>query len=901
MKQLVEFKCIPNILTLLLSIFLWQSALYAQTETKLTKSFPEKRDTLNGVIPISDSGNVLSDSIAFSDTIEPLADTMAVKKGTIHSPINYQAGDSIVYQVDSGKIILYNQAHATYEDFDLKSYLITFDQNTYELSASGIDSAGKLTQKPLLLNEDHQFDITTFNYNLKTQKGKVYEAGTEQDGAYIHMYEAKRNEKNEWYGKKTWFTTCNAEHPHFYIQSGKTQFIPDKVVVSGPANLVVADVPLPVFIPFGIYPLKKGAHSGVILPQFASKNSGSLPLGFGLENGGYYWAVNPKLALTFTGKIYSRGSWGITVKPDYNFKYKSNGSLQFTYFRHRPDLPEDTAQKASHDYSIDWTHRLDTRARPGVSFSAGVHAKTSSYNVNTYNTSADVLNTQLSSNINFARNFRGTPFSLSLSASHSQNLLTHKVNIKLPAFNFSISRIYPFKKKEQIGKAKWFEKISFSYNLDAANSVNTVDSLLFKKQTLQNMQYGIKHLPRIDFSTSILKYINLVPQFSYAERWYFKTVNKTWNPDTLYQSNADGSIDTINGRIETDTLNGFFTNRDFSTSITLSTKLYGIWHFKNKHILGLKHDFTPSISFTYKPDFGRPQWNYYKFVQSSNKGDSLKYSRFENVSSLYGQATQGRLGSLRLAFNNRLEIKVYSKKDSILHEKKISLLDNFNIGMGYNFAVDTLQLSKLDISATSSPFQNFGMTFRASFDPYTHDSLDKPINQFLINTEKKLLRLTSASVSFNGRISSRKNYKQNISEEEEDDELKIIEANSMGYYDFNSPWNIYASYNLGMMRKRNANGDTSILSANAIDAGIDFNLTPSWKFNINSGYNFISKNITRTEVSVIKDLHCWELRITWVPGIGNYGGSYMLTLQAKPGILQSLRLNKRALPGEFDF
>ena len=855
----------------------------------------------NDSLPIS-IDSIIIPVINKSSNSTTKIDSLSTNKSSsdgISDPINYHAEDSIIYDITNKKIYLFGQGQIDYQSINITGDLIDVDQTNYTITAKGKeDSLGNIAANPVLKDDGKSYTAKKFSYNFKTKKGKVYEVITEDGGGYVRLGEGKRTDDSSWFGKNVWFTTCNqTDHPHFYIQARKAKIVPNKLIVTGPANLIIADIPTPLYLPFGIFPLKQGQRSGLIFPQYGDRGN----LGFFLRGGGYYFSIKDKVGLSLTGDIYTRGSWGIGTSISYAARYKCRGGITFNYFRTRPVNPELPNSKGSNDFTFKWNHTQESQARPFSSFSAAVNFQTSTYNQNNsvYGiVTQNLLNTVLNSNINYVKSWRGMPFQLSLSAQHNQNLRTKLVRIDLPIINFNISRVNPFKSKVAKAKSKWYENIGVNYQLEAKSLISTYDSLLFKTSALNQIQYGIRQTTNIDAPFSLFKYLKVNPNFAFTERFYFKSVNKTWNPETLYilRDTANLKYDTINGRIITDTIQKFRAVHEFNLGINFSTKLTGIFKFKKGAVKALRHVFTPSAGFTYHPNFGASKWNYWSSVQSDHLGNIQKYSRFENSSQLYGVPGDGLQGAINFGINNDFELKAYSKKDTINHEKKIPLLDNLSLRSSYNFAADSLRLSPFSIGVNSRAISNMRLNFTMDLDPYAVDINGKRYNTFLWKAKHKLLRVTNANFNISGTFASKNRLPDNtgmagLTTKTTEEEKEFVLKNPEYYYDFTVPWSITFAYNFNLRRAISNQRDTSILTQ-TITSSIDFNLTPKWKVSASSGFDFMHLQPTLTQLNVIRDLHCWELSFNWTAYPVQYQ-TYMITVRVKSPILQDLKLTKR--------
>ncbi|NNF01978.1 MAG: LPS-assembly protein LptD [Bacteroidia bacterium] len=853
------------------------------------KSAPLIVDSPRTVLPLTDTLN--------EDSGQTIVKAFDVEYGDsdIESPIDYSAEDSIVYDLSTGLMYLYGNARIAYTDITLIAAYIRYDWNTNMLFAHGrMDSISKtVVGKPVFSQGGKDYEARRMEYNFKTKRGKVFDVVTEEGGGYILTKEVTKNEYDEWYGREAKFTTCENEEPHFYIKSQKIKVIPDKLLVTGPANLVVADVPTPIYLPFGIFPVKKDRRSGIIFPSYGEATGAGQ--GFFLRNGGYYKVFNEHIAAAATGDIFSRGNWGLHFRMDYRKRYKVSGNLSLDYGRTRPSDPDLPGLKPTNDFRINWTYRQDPKAKPLSNITARVNASTSDYLRNSLNTTQDVLNTTFNSNITYEKRFRSKLLTLNLSGDHSQNLATKRVTISAPILNFNVARFNPFKSKSG-GKRKWYEQIGVSYRFETKATVSTIDSVLISKDVLDKLQYGARHVANTSANFSVLKHFNISPTFRYTERWYFKTVEKTWDPSLSFIVNPDSTIDTIFGRILTDTIQQFKPARDFGMSLSLSTSFFGIFQFKKgSRIKGIKHDVRPSISIDYTPDFGNPKFGYYKSVQSNIDGDVVNYNAFSEVNNRLGYGLPQRNASSRINFSlaNRLTMKVASKNDSIATDRKIGILDQLNLSMSYDLLAPEFRFSTLRITAVNRSVKNVSINLSTVLDPYTRNDSVSRVSDFVWNERKRLFRFVSTNLTLGLNFASKRSARNIQAQKSDPEDVGYIQQNLNQYYDFNQPWRVNVSYAITLEKGNRIKADTLVVRTHSINGGIDFNLTPKWKVDVRSGYDIINKKVTLTNVNVVRDLHCWELGFSWNI-TSRDRQSYFIQLRVKSSVLQELKLTKRS-------
>ncbi|MEI7802225.1 MAG: putative LPS assembly protein LptD, partial [Bacteroidota bacterium] len=744
-------------------------------------------------------------------------------------------------------------------------------------SAWGLYDSVTLKTKglPEFTQGEDNYEADKITFNFKTKRAKVLNVFTQEDEGFIHSEAVKRNADNSYYAKDNKYTTCNfKDHPDFYISASKMKVVPDKVIVSGPAHLVIEDVPTPLIVPFAIFPLHKSRASGILLPEFGQRGD----LGIGLINGGYYFAISDYFDLQLRGDIYSRGSWRLSAITGYSKRYKYNGNFSLSYGSNRSYLIETNTVSKLRDFKVNWTFNQDSKANPKRRFNATVNAGTSGYNKTYAYNPNDFLSNTFKSSISYYRTIN-SKMNYTVNLSHDQNNQSHIVALSLPTFTFNVQRINPFQKKVSTGLPKWYEKIGFSYNMSAKNEVRQTDSLLFERQTLDRFTNGLKHSIPISTSFNLLKYFNVSPSFNFDQVMYLQSIRQRW--------------DSTSEEIATDTLKGFATGYEYNTSIGMSTHIYGIKNFKHGKLKAIRHVMNPSIGYSYHPDFGETQYGSYKPVQYDSNGDTRLYSIFQNAP--YGGPSNGKFGGINFGIGNQLELKVFSKKDTVNNVKKVKLLDNLSINSSYNLAVDSFQLAIFSLNARTTLFDKINLQFNSTFDPYAINDNGVRVNSYYLHTDGKLARLTSSAISagasFHSKVKSpNKNYHP---EADEQQEWEMINNTPMAYEDFNIPWNFSVNYILRANKQFINTQDTTTFTQ-TLNVNFDFNLTEKWKISGVTGYDFKQKDFSYTTIEIYRDLHCWQMSIRWVP-FGTRQG-YFLNLNVKSSVLQDLKLVKRS-PG----
>lgn len=868
---------------------LYISVLLTMLYTPLVGQKVLQNRTVNSTLTNTDA-----DSLP-NNTIEaPLqADTVVLKYNDedIDGPISYHASDSIVYDLKNQKLYLYGNAYMKYTDFELNSHEIEYDWTSGTLLARGeIDTTGELISYAEFTEASGSYQADSMQYNFKTKKGRTYDVVTEQDGAFIHSEIVQKNQYDEWYGFKTKYTTCtNVEHPHFYLGTKKSKVIPDKVMVTGPVNLKVAEINTPLVLPFGIFPTKAGRRSGFIMPTYGEQPS----LGFFLKDFGYFWATNDHLSLTFLGEVYTRGTFGVSVNARYRKNYKYNGGLFIKYFRTPATNKLLSNDGISNDFSIDWSHYMDAKARPNNTFSATVTGRTSNYNTNSFQTDEQLLEVQVNSNINYTRRLPKINSSFQLGASHNQNFRNNTIRITLPEVSFNASRFTPFQKKIQTDKKKVYEKIGITYTARAKATISTIDSLLLTRDALDDLDYGMIQTARVDMPVNLFKYFVVNPSFTYNERWYFKEEEQYFYGDSIVENGQTVYKNTLSSFD-----NGFYDVRDFSFGTSVSTTLTGIYNFnKRKKVKAIRHIIKPTLNYTFRPDFSNERWGYYDSYTNFDTQKEVEYNKYQNLS-LYGTPTAGLQNALTIDITNNFEMKILQKKDTSTNFKKIPLLEQFRVNTGYNFSADSLKLSPLKLTAQSRLFNNLvSWNAGATFDAYQVNEQRQRIEEFHFKNGKGLMRFDNAYFSMNLNLAGKSNGKKpQDAQFGTVEEREYIARNPDLFYDFTIPWSLSVGYQLNISKGVAGNLDSTLLVANALTFGGHINITPNWQLNVSSGFDIRNKEMTLTNVRVQRDLHCWVLAFDWTAFPLNRQ-RYEIDLHVKSEILQELKLTRKQPPG----
>jgi hypothetical protein len=819
--------------------------------------------------------SVCTTGMAQKDTLNSKDSSKIVKTASIGSTlkgiVTYNAQDTMFMDLVAQKVYLYDSATVDYEDVSLRADYIEIDFKNSVVTAEGKkDSAGKYVEKAMITQADQTFYGDKLSFNFETQKGKISEVNTEEGGGFLLADAVKKDTGGIIYGYKGAFTTCDLAHPHFAIRAKKMKIIQNDKIVTGPAYLEIADVPTPLAVPFGFFPNKKGRKSGILIPTYGE----SPTLGFFLKDGGYYWGISDKMDMALRGDIYSKGSWGAKLYTNYKVRYKYSGNINFKYARILTgdrELP--TTRVIRNDFFINWYHVQDPKFNPSIKFSANVNAGTSTYNSINADRPNDYLSNIFSSNISASKSWKFGALSANLR--HSQNTLTHNVDMTIPQLAFTVNRFYPFKNDKRVTN-KWYDKIGVSYTSEFQNNLNVGDTMFrkqYRSQLTDKFRNGIRQSLPVATSFNVLKHFTLTPAFTLNSVTQFRTIRKT------YDSDLD--------QVVTDTVNGARINFDWNASVTLATKFFGTYTMNHSGFSVIRHTVTPSMSFTYMPDFTNEKYGFYKTVQTNSAGGSGKYSIFEG--GIYGSSPQGKLGSVGFNLLNTIEGKKRLKAtDSTGVPERVTLIDALNFGFSYNLMAEHFNWSYLNAGLRFKLFKK--IDFNASFvaDPYKLSSEGLRIERFEWRDGKRIARLTGANLSVGtslrkGGITSSTEHSSSRGTEAE---LNMINANPDAYVDFNIPWSLNVGFTLNYSKPLAIQTYTQ-----SLHVGGDINVTPKWKVGFDSNYDLQHGEFAYASLNAYRDLHCWELQFNWIPfGVRQ---SYNVTLNVKSAVLQDLRLTRK--------
>jgi hypothetical protein len=879
-------------------LFLFTNSARAQERPikNPARPLPVKTDSVN--IPIDTTFNPADTIYSDLDSAKVKADTIR-QKGDIETTINYSARDSIRATIDGKMIWLYGDAKIHYGEIELEAEEIVIDYANNTIAAQGIrDSLGNRVGYPIFKNGSELYETKGIIYNFKTRRARIKEVVTRQGDAILVSDAAFKNENNEILSVRNSFTTCNLEHPHFVIRATRTKAIPDDKIVSGPFYLEFNDIPLPAGFLFGMFPAQKESASGIIFPSYGEERR----RGFNLRGGGYFFDISDYVKLALMGDIYSKGGHAVNVISNYNKRYKYTGNVNFGYSKNRlGERIED--RNFSNDFRLTWSHSPQSKGTGR--FAASVNAATATYNQNNnlmYGTPNEFssmalspISTKLSSNVSYNKRFAGTPFSAGVNLSHNQDLRTKLIDLPLPNISVNMNNIYPLQGKTKFSS---LDNFSIGYTMNATNRITNnlgrigidpdVDSIApFNFDNLpvflENSRKGVRHTIPVSYSFKALKHFTVSPTINYEEKWYFERLDWSRAADSTFVA---------------DTISGFNRIANYSFSAGIATRIYGMYHFKRKtsKVKAIRHVINPSVSLGYTPDFTK---NPLYFDTLRNQYNQKVYQdKFSNF--VYGGSQQGRSGAIGFGIGNNLEMKVKGAKDTV--DRKVMLLNNLSISSSYNLIADSFKLAPLAFAANTNILNNkINVNLSASIDPYNYIPVTDPETQETTMRRidsyawrsGSLGRITNANLAVSTNLNPQKRNEENKTREKISDaeisetDKSYLLKNASQYVDFDIPWSLNISYNLNYSNPVN----TEEAITQTVQFTGDVSLTEKWKVTFNSGYHFESKEFTQTNLGISRDLHCWQMNLTWVP-FGRFQ-SYNFTIAVKASILQDLKLERR--------
>lgn len=842
-----------------------------QAQTLPTNNSKSLKDTLSKPIP--------------KDSMRIKTDTLKISKDSIDAPIKYNAEDSGVLVITTREFFLYGKAKVDYTDLKLDAATIKYDQRAQMVQAYGSkDSSGNPSSKPQFIQGEMKSISDTIFYNMKSGKGLTKNTFFQEGEIYVNAIDLKKISSTEVYAKRARFTTCNLDVPHYNFRTSKMKIINNKMGIAGPSFPEFEGVPMPIGIPFGIFPLNKGRHGGLLPPAFTA----SPDFGLGLEGLGYYFVLSEKMDVTLRSNLYSFGGWNLNINSKYIKRYAYTGNLNIT-FQNTKSLNRSTLSKdefnSSSSFMINWSHNRDSRARPGTNFSANVNYGSSKFNQTLLNNPFVNFQNQLSSSINYSKDWKGK-YNLSVNLNHNQNNNLRLVNMNLPTVNFNVVTFYPFQQKDQVGSGKWYEKIGIGYSGNFQNQISFYDTAFSIRRILDTLQYGAQHSIPITLSLPSLGPITIAPSVSYSERWYGQRNFRSWN-------NTTNKVDTVIQR-------GFYAARQMSFGIAANTRIFGTYKFKpTSNIVAIRHEIRPTISVNYQPDMNA---KYYYNLKVDTSDRTLRVSQFDG--GILGAFSEGSFGGIGFGIDNLLEMKTKNKQDTADKAgKKIKLIDGFGFNSNYNFLADSFQLGNFNFYARSTLFEKVNITASANLDPYDIDNRGFRSKQILWDPAKfKFGRITSGNVaistSFRSKSKDGKEEKDKeipvdpfMTPDEQQRQLQFARANPAEFTDFNIPWNISIAYSFNFTRVLAPDYSGFITQTfSTFNFNGDFSLTDKWKVGATGFYDITRGNLQQLSTFITREMHCWQLSINVTP-IGLYR-SFNITVNPKSGILRDLRINR---------
>ena len=898
---------------LLLSLFVFGffCSFYAEAQRVRGKRMRggEKTDSLH------------RDSVALDSLgMDSLAVDTTKKKEPLDAPVIYEASDSIVFTKD-GYAHLYGEGKVNYQNIELTSAVITMNMDSSTVFAKGVaDTTGVETGTPIFKDGETPYESKIMRYNFKTKKGFINNIVTQQGEGYVTSEEGKKGADDEIYMRHGKYTTCdNHEHPHFYLRLSMAKVRPKKNVVFGPAQLVVEDVPLPIAVPFGFFPFNSSYSSGFIMPTYGDE----MNRGFYLRDGGYYFAISDQMDLKVLGEIFTKGSWGLSAASNYNKRYKFSGSFNASYLVTKTGEKNMPDYSVSKDFRIQWSHRQDAKANPNSSFSASVNFATSSYDRSSlsslYNPQQYSQNTKASS-VSYSRNFPEIGLNISSTFNITQNTRDSSLSMTLPDVNISLNRIYPFKRKKSVGDERWYEKISLQYTGSITNSISTKDNLLFKTPLTQ-WENGMQHKIPVSATFNLFKYINIVPSFNYTERWYLRKVKQSYDASP-----------TSRDHVKRDTINGFNRLYDYNLSLQMNTKLYGMYKplFMKSKELQIRHVFTPTVSYTYTPDFGKSRYGYYDtYTYTDEDGEvrTVEYSPYEGA--VYGYPGKNMSQNISFSIDNNIEMKMKSDKDTTGY-KKISLIDQLGASLSYDVA--NKKWSDLSMNLRLKLTKSYTFNMNASFATYAYQ-FDENGNVVVGDRTEwsygRFGRFQGYSGSFSytlnndtfkklfGKKEEDKKNKDNKGKEENEDEeteeeteeqnnnsnmrkTEKASVDSDGYLAFKLPWSVSLSYSYSIREDRSKDINIKTMRypyslTHSLNVSGNFKIGSRWNMTYSTGYDFTSKEMSMTTLNITRDLHCFNMSCGLVFGPFT---SYNFSIRANSSMLtDALKWDQRSNTG----
>lgn len=832
------------------------------------------------------NATLAADSLSLHDSSTHTADTatrasledslgIRISPDALPSVVTASATDSAVLDMDSNLFFLYGDATVLYEDLTLKADKVMYNQADNTISATPLTDTST-GERPSFKQGSETFTYDYLKYNFKSKRAIVRNARTQYGEGFVHSEQVKRNPDNSIYGFRSLYTTCDLDTPHFGIQARRIKVVPGHIIVAGAANLTIENVPTPIFLPFGVFPISETRRSGFRIPSYTIEEQ----RGLGLTNGGYYFHFSEYIDALVLATFFSKGSYSMGLRSTYANRYRYNGSLSFDYAYNKVGEEYEPGASINKQFAIGWAHRTDPKAKPGQNLNASVNIiKGNYYQDNSYNPN-QILQNQFQSNVTYTRTWNGRlPASFSAALLHNQNTQSHIVNVTLPNIAFSISGFAPFARRNPVGSPRWYEKINVSYQFSGLAQTTFYDTG-FKLATLSLDDFGIgfRHTIPISAAYTIARYINFSAGINY---------NEYWLTDRFYQF-----YNTNEAKRDTIIRKGFFTARDFSATAQFSTRIYGIKRWRHGRLAGIRHVLTPNIGINYVPDYAARPFGYYYQAYLTPGGELGYYSPYQrSVVGVPGMNQYGRFASkINFGVDNNLQIKTRQRSDTGATTKNISLIDGLSLISGYDLAADSFAWDAFNVQFRTNILDKVSINAGALFDPYVYDPvLGRRVNRLQWNE--------GGGPNFqNAHLSLSSSFRSGGKSGASGDERGGVTMQPRGYFDyldFNIPWSLNVDYTLSLdklYRPTEQGGDTLVFNHGARFSG-DLNLSKHLKLSISSGYDFTNKQLWLTSIDIYRDLHCWEIHMGTIP----FGPrkSYNFSLNVKASVLQDLKLVRR--------
>ena len=828
-------------------------------------------------------------------------DSILKPKSFLEGIVDYKAKDYTSINQKTQQIYLYNEAEIQYKDMDIKAGVIIIDYGKDIIYAGRLkDSLGIYSQHPVFKQGNDLVEPDSIAFNIKTKKALIWNSKTEQQGGRIISELTKKENDSVYFVKRAKFTTSeNVENPEYYFLLRKAKIVPGKKVVTGLTNMFIANVPTPIGFPFAFLPMSKKRTSGVIFPTFGEQNN----RGYFLQNGGYYFALSDYFDLATLGDYYTNGSYGARIESSYAVRYRFRGSLSFRYenlINSERGFPD---YSRSSIYNLRWNQSQDSKSNPSSRFSASVNLGSSTYfqeSVNQLNTS-NFLNNTLSSSVSYSKTFKGEPqVNISITATHSQNTNTEKINMTLPTFQGSIDRIFPFAPKAG-SKKGGIQNINLQYNMRAENRIQTTDSLFFKPEMFEDAKAGFQHTIPLSTNFKVFKHFSMSTSANFKENWTFNTIKKEYDVET--QS------------VITTPLKGFDSYRTYNFSTSIGTTVYGMFDFgEDKKIQAIRHVMRPSVSYNINPSFDKYYETYEVISADGTTTNQVDYTRFEQ--SLFGAPGKTFSSGIGLSLNNNLEAKIRDKDSTATDPKKIFLLNSLNFSTNYNVAGDSLNWSPVRVSGGTQLFDSkMSLNFGATLDPYALDNNNKKVDAFNIENGGSLFRLTSANMTMSYNLSSdtfsEEDSKQDQTQEESRksggraDDLfgksqdysnqslnndKEKEVAPSALYNYKIPWSLRLAYAVNYNNTRRQ----SEISSHSLMFSGDIELSPRWSVGASSGYDLKNNGFTYTQLRFERDLLSWRMNFSWIPFSNRSSWNFFIGIRSS--MFKDIKYEKRRQP-----